>query len=34
MTDGKGAFDAGSGAFVICHLAFVMCTESGMAKET
>jgi len=24
MTDGKGVFDAGSWAFVICHLAFVM----------
>jgi len=25
MTDGKGVFDAGSWAFVICHLAFVLC---------
>ncbi len=24
MTDGKGVFDAGSWAFVICHLAFVI----------
>ena len=34
MTDGKGVFDAGSWAFVIGPLPFVMCTESGMANET